>query len=48
MMKKKYEKPSITFYELEEKNLILLTSDSLFPDFDPDPDPDNPYPYPIG
>ena len=48
MMKKKYEKPSISVYELEIKDLILLTSNPSFPDFDPDPDPTNPYPFPIG
>lgn len=48
MMKKKYEKPSITVFEIENKNQILLTSDPSFPDFEPDPDPTNPYPFPIG
>jgi hypothetical protein len=48
MMKKKYEKPSISVYELGKKNLMLLTSNPSFPDFDPDPDPNNPYPFPIG
>lgn len=48
MMKKKYEKPSMLVHELGKKNLILLTSNPSFPDFDPEPDPNNPYPFPIG
>lgn len=48
MIKKKYEKPSLTVYEIGKRNMILLTSDPSFPDLDPDPDPSNPYPFPIG
>ncbi len=48
MIKKIYEKPSLTVYEIEKKELILLTSDPSFPELDPDPDPSNPYTFPIG
>lgn len=48
MIKKIYEKPSLTVYKIEKKDQILLTSNPSFPDLDPDPDPLNPYPFPIG